>query len=415
MTGAPNESDPADFAQRNVRFFRNLAIIAAAGVIAALVLGLGGITGPGLFQVGPAVTSALLIGVVIVIVLILFLLRIGVIFDVEKQVKSLFQSESDRMAALRKAEEDAQREFRDALRRDLADLKESIRREFNERDGKFDNAILAANKAMKMAQEAMDRANALSKEPAYRTTIEQLVKDVADMKKDLTALRTADRVNSPLLQELKERVTALEGAQKKTNVRIDETLEGMERRDMEQAALRQTLDNELGNFRKREAVLMVKQRELEDSNTHLASSAKKPAITFAPGEEKQHIIAIEGIGATFASRLNAQGIITIPQLLAAKPDQIGPAIDVMPDLVREWQSMATLMRLKGVGPQSAEVLVKAGIRSIPQLAAEDPEALSVKVKEAERGRKVRIQGLDVTAGVAKRWIDAARKGEFDAN
>jgi predicted flap endonuclease-1-like 5' DNA nuclease len=404
-----------EFAQRNVRFFRMLAIVAGAGVAAALILGLGGITGPGLFQIGPAVTSSLLMGIVILVVLILFLLRIGVIFDVEKQVKSLFNSEAERLAAARKAEEDAQREFRDSLRRDLADLKESMRREFNERDGKFDNAILAANKAMKMAQDALARAEALSKEPAYRTTIEQLVKDVADMKKDLTALRTADKVNSPLLAELKERVTALEGAQKKTNVRIDETLEGMERRDMEQAALRQTLDNELGNFRKREALLLVKQRELEDNNTHLAQAAKPKAVKIAPGEEKHHVIEIEGIGPAFATRLNANGVITIPQLLAANPEQIGPAIDAMPDLVREWQSMATLMRLKGVGPQSAEVLVRAGIRNIPQLAAEDAEALSAKVKDAERGRKVRIQGLDVTPGVAKRWIDAARKGEFDAH
>ncbi len=407
--------DTGDIAQRNVRFFRMLAVILGAGVIAALVLGLGGITGPGLFLVGPAVTSALLALLVLTVVLILFLMRIGVIFDVEKQVKTMFDSEAERLAAARKAEEDAQREFRDSLRRDLADLKESMRRDLNERDGKFDNAILAANRAMKMAQEAMDRANALAKEPAYRTTIEQLVKDVADMKKDLTALRTADKVNSPLLQELKERVTALEGAQKKTNVRIDETLEGMERRDMEQAALRQTLDNELGNFRKREALLLVKQRELEDSNTHLAQASKKPAIKFGPGEEKHHVIAIEGIGPAFASRLNAQGIITVAQLLAANPEQVAPTIDAMPDLVREWQSMATLMRLKGVGPQSAEVLVRAGVRSIPQLAAEDAEALSHKVKEVERGRKVRVQGLDVTPGVAKRWIDAARKGEYDAN
>ena len=408
-------TDPGDFAQRNVRFFRMLAVVAGVGVVAALILGLGGITGPGLFQIGPAVTSALLIGLVIVIILILFLLRIGVIFDVERQVKNLFQSESDRLTQMRKAEEDAAREFRDSLRRDLAELRDGIKREFNERDGKFDNAILAANKAMKMAQDAMARIEALSREPAYRSTIEQLVKDVADMKKDLTALRTADRVNSPLLAELKERVTALEGAQKKTNVRIDETLDGMERRDMEQAALRQTLDTELGNFRKREALLLVKQRELEDSNTHLTQTAKKAPVKIAAGEERHHVIAIEGIGPAYATRLNAQGVITVQQLLAANPEEVGPAIDVMPDQVREWQSMATLMRIKGVGPQAAEVLVKAGIRSVPHLAAEDAEALSAKIRDLERGRKVRIQGLDVSPGVAKRWIDAARKGDMDAN
>ncbi len=76
-------NDPGDFAQRNVRFFRALAVIAGAGVVAALVLGLGGIAGPGWFQIGPAVTSALLIGMVIVIVLILFLLRISTALHLE--------------------------------------------------------------------------------------------------------------------------------------------------------------------------------------------------------------------------------------------------------------------------------------------------------------------------------------------
>lgn len=131
-------------------------------------------------------------------------------------------------------------------------------------------------------------------------------------------------------------------------------------------------------------------------------------------DERQHVITIEGIGTKYAARLNAMGIISIPQLMRADANRVATNIQVEPDMVREWQDMGQLMRLKGVGPQSAEVLVRSGIRSVDQLAATSPETVSAKVKEAESGRKVRIQGQDVTPGVAKRWVEAAKNGEFDA-
>src|SRR5581483_247580 len=112
-----------------------------------------------------------------------------------------------------------------------------------------------------------------------------------------------------------------------------------------------------------------------------ASKAQKPMVTMRPGDERQHILDIEGIGKVYASRLNAQGVITIPQLLAVDAANIATQIDATPEQVSEWQAMGKLMRLKGVGAQSAEILVKAGIRSIQQLAAEDATALSTKIRE----------------------------------
>lgn len=406
-------NDAGDFAKRNVQFFRALAIILGFGVVTALILGLGNVPGLGIFDIGALSRALLLSTLVVTIVLVLFLFRIGVIFDVERQVRDLFQAEQERMTDMRRGEEEASREFRDALRRDLAELKESMKREFNARDQMYDGAMRASNQALKNAADALARAEALSREPAYRTTIEKLVADVGAMAKDITALRTADKVNSPLLKELQEKVVVLEAGQKKLNIRVDETMEGIERRDMEQAAMRQTLDQELASLKKRETLLLVKQRELEDTNVSLVQSAKPRRVEFKPGEEKEHILAIEGIGPAYASRLNAQGVITIPQLLAVDANQVGSLIGATPELVKQWQAMAELIRVKGIGPQSAEVLVAAGILSVKQLAAETAENVSRKVKDAERGRKVRIQGTDVTPAVAQRWIDAARSGEKD--
>ncbi|MEA3202583.1 MAG: hypothetical protein QOI63_249 [Thermoplasmata archaeon] len=409
------DNDAGGFAQRNVRFFRALAAILGFGVIAALILGLGNVPGLGLFDVYALSRALTLTVLVLTVVLILFLLRIGVIFDVERQVRDLFASEQDRMTEMRRGEEQASREFREALRQELADLREAMKREFNQRDQMYDGAMRASNQALKAASDALARAEALSREPAYRTTIEKLVADVGAMAKDITALRTADKVNSPLLKELQEKVVILEAGQKKLNIRVDETMEGIERRDMEAAAHRQTLDNELALLKKRETLLLVKQRELEDSNVNLSSAAKPKKVEFQPGEEKQHVMAIEGIGPAYASRLNAQGIITIPQLVAVDANHVGNLIGATPELVKQWQAMAELLRLKGVGPQSAEVLVAAGVLSVKQLAAETAESVSRKVKDAERGRKSRIQGQEVTPAVAQKWIDAARKGEYDAH
>jgi predicted flap endonuclease-1-like 5' DNA nuclease len=403
------DNDPGGFAARNVRFFRSLAIAAGGVIVGSLIIALGtnSLDIQGYFDLSALTRALLLMAVGLAAILVLFLLRIGVIFDVERQVKDMFHAESERFDDLHRSQAEELREFRDSMRRDLADLREAMKKEFNQRDQMYDGAMRASNQALRAAQDALARAEALSKEPAYRTTIEQLVADVGDMKRDLTALRTADRVNSPLLKELQEKVVLLEAGQKKLNVRVDETMESVERRDMEQAALRQTLDHELAGLKKRETLLLVKQRELEDNNVQLSLKAKQVKPAFAPGEEEHHILTVAGIGPVYASRLNAAGIITVPQLIAADPQQVGARIDALPDLVKEWQAVAQVAKLKGISGPTAEALVKAGYASPKAIAAADPEELAARVKDVERARKAKA-GVDVTPAAAQKWIEAAR-------
>ncbi len=149
----------------------------------------------------------------------------------------------------------------------------------------------------------------------------------------------------------------------------------------------------------------------------VAAPAATPAATNTNGalihvdraEEDQHVLIIEGIGEKYATRLNAHGIITIPQLRRADATIVARQVNATGELVREWQAMAELMQLKGVGPQSAEVLVRAGISSIEQLAHTDPDGLVAAIQSAEAGRKVRIQGNDIKAGTTRRWVAAARE------
>ncbi len=149
----------------------------------------------------------------------------------------------------------------------------------------------------------------------------------------------------------------------------------------------------------------------ETASAPVATASVAATIQLDPAEETQHVLSIEGIGEKYASRLNAHGIISIPQLRRADPQDIAAITNTTVTVVQEWQSMAELLQLKGIGPQSAEVLVRAGIHSISQLAQTDPDGLVSAIEAAQAGRKIRIQGNDIKAGTTRRWVAAARDAE----
>jgi predicted flap endonuclease-1-like 5' DNA nuclease len=408
----PPVDDPHGFAARNVRFFRSLAMLLAFGVVVAFLLGFGGVTGPGLFDLDAAVTSALFAMVVISAVLVLFLLRIGVIFDIERQVKELFGQESGRLERARLHETENSRAFRDELRNDLASLRSAFQKDMSGWNARIEDAIRAAERATAAAKSAMEKADAMSREPAYRGAIEALQASVGELTKDVADLRTRDRVNSPLLKELQEAVVQVRKEQTKLGQNIEMVLERIERRDLEQAAVKQSMEADLADLKRRESLLLIKNRDLEQR-----SFGRKTVVVADGGpvpSTGQSVAQIEGIGEAYAQRLAQMGIGTIPRLLESDPEQVGPSIGAMPDLVREWQSMGQLMRLQGIGPQQAEALVRAGVRSIAHLAAQDGEELATKVRDLERGRKTRIQGTEVTSNLTRKWIRAAREGALSA-
>lgn len=126
-------------------------------------------------------------------------------------------------------------------------------------------------------------------------------------------------------------------------------------------------------------------------------------------EEKEHVIIIEGIGEAYATRLNQHGIITIPQLLAADPQQVAADIGVTTALVRDWQAMGQLMEVKGIGPQYAEILVLAGVKRIGELAQADAVQLTAKIDAIEESRKKAVLGTNITQKHVERWIAAAKE------
>ncbi len=121
------------------------------------------------------------------------------------------------------------------------------------------------------------------------------------------------------------------------------------------------------------------------------------------------ILAIEGIGPTFTLKLKAKGIDTSEQLVAADAEQLATKTGIPVARIRSWQDMAELIRLKGVGPQFAEVLVRCDINSIFELAQQEREPLAAKIQSYLDGLEQTVVGVAVTPKVAGNWIKAARK------
>ena len=398
----------------NPRYYRMLAVALAIGIVVAIILGLTGVTGPGLLELEASIVTLFLAAIVIVVVLLFFLMRVGDIFSIEAKLRTMLDAEGSKWSQSLADEQRKADELREALRRDAAKTNQDVLKETASQRMRIDDANSAAVRAANEAQSALAQIAELRRRPETSQEIVALKSQVERGEKELAELKRRDNVNSPLLKELQELVRNLEAEMKKQRVKLAEALDVAEKREMEAAATRAGLESEVTDLRKRSEIMAIKARELEGKNAELLDSQRKPRITFKDGEESQHVLLLEGIGNKYAARLNAIGIISIPQLVEARSSDVAAQLQVEQGLIEEWQGMGRLLPVSGVGPQAAELLARAGIRSIPQLATQDPLDLSVKCKALVSGKKVKMTNIDVTPAVAKKWIEAAREGRLDA-
>lgn len=399
----------------NPRYYRMLAVALAIGVVVAIILGLTGITGPGLLELEASIVTLFLAAIVIVIVLLFFLVRVGDIFSIEAKLRTMLEAEGSKWSQSLADEQRKADELREALRRDAAKTNQDVLKETASQRMRIDDANSAAVRAANEAQSALAQVAELRRRPETSQEVQALKAQLERDEKEMAELKRRDNVNSPLLKELQEAVKGLEAEMKKQRVKLAEALDVAEKREMEAAATRAGLEAEVTDLRKRAEILTLKSRDLEGKNAELLDSARKPRITFKDGEESQHVILLEGIGNKFAARLNAIGIISIPQLVEARAGDVASQLQVEQGLVEEWQGMGRLLPLSGIGPQAAEMLARAGIRSVQQLASQDPLDLSLKCKELVAGKKVKFTSIDVTPALAKKWIEVAREGKMDAS
>ena len=105
------------------------------------------------------------------------------------------------------------------------------------------------------------------------------------------------------------------------------------------------------------------------------------------------IIDIEGIGEAYAAKLEAAGINTPEDLLAACASakgcvEMAEKTEISEKLILRWTNHADLFRIKGVGPQFAELLEAAGVDTVKELSHRVPANLVAKMEEVNAEKKL---------------------------
>ena len=124
------------------------------------------------------------------------------------------------------------------------------------------------------------------------------------------------------------------------------------------------------------------------------------------------IIDIQGIGPVYAEKLVAVGIETVDDLLAKGAEAKGrKALEeetgIRHDLILTWVNHADLFRVKGVGPQFAELLEASGVDTVKELRNRNAANLAAKLLEVNEEKHL-CRRTPVEKEVAK-FIELAKE------
>jgi predicted flap endonuclease-1-like 5' DNA nuclease len=121
---------------------------------------------------------------------------------------------------------------------------------------------------------------------------------------------------------------------------------------------------------------------------------------------------IEGIGPVYAERLRAAGVGTVEALLraGATPEgrrELAEKAGIGDELIMDWVNRADLMRIRGVGEEYSDLLEKAGVDTVMELAQRNPDNLYEKLLEVneEKGLVRRVPSRKMVAD----WVGQAKE------
>jgi len=121
---------------------------------------------------------------------------------------------------------------------------------------------------------------------------------------------------------------------------------------------------------------------------------------------------IEGIGPSYAEKLSGAGITNTDQLLELCCTKKGRAsvaekTGISESKILDWANMADLFRIKGVGPEFAELLEAAGVDTVKELRNRNAANLAVKLAEVNEQKKLTrtVPSEDMVSG----WVEQAKE------
>ncbi len=120
---------------------------------------------------------------------------------------------------------------------------------------------------------------------------------------------------------------------------------------------------------------------------------------------------IEGIGPVLGEKLSSAGITNTDKLLAASKTkkqrkELAEATGISEKQILKFANMADLFRIKGVGPEFAELLEVAGVDTVPELSQRNAENLTAKMEEVNVAKNLtrRVPSLKEV----EKWIAEAK-------
>jgi predicted flap endonuclease-1-like 5' DNA nuclease len=124
------------------------------------------------------------------------------------------------------------------------------------------------------------------------------------------------------------------------------------------------------------------------------------------------VVDIEGVGEVYAEKLIAAGIKTDAELLekCAKPSgrkALEEATGISGKLILKWTNHCDLYRIKGVGPQFAELLAASGVDTVKELKHRVAANLAAKLLQVNEEKHL-VRRVPVESEV-QAMIDQAKE------
>jgi predicted flap endonuclease-1-like 5' DNA nuclease len=124
------------------------------------------------------------------------------------------------------------------------------------------------------------------------------------------------------------------------------------------------------------------------------------------------ISELDGLGPGFATKMRKAGIRTTEKLLETAKSLKGRQMLAEKTEIDQKQLLCVAnlidrMRIKGVGPEYAELLKAAGVNTVRELRYRNPARLADAMAKANEERKL-VRALP-SQHTVERWIDHAKK------
>ena len=120
---------------------------------------------------------------------------------------------------------------------------------------------------------------------------------------------------------------------------------------------------------------------------------------------------IEGIGEVYSQKLQAAGITSTQALLDAGSTPQGrkalaEKVGVSASQILQWVNHVDLYRIKGIGSEYADLLERAGVDTVLELAQRNPDNLYQKLIEVNEEKSL-VRRVP-TAAQVKEWVTQAK-------